>query len=210
MNYTIKYKNESLFMKILGYILFFNPKFMTEFTTTIGNTIYFPNRERVKAYKAVYEMVLCHEIVHMYDESKKTKFLFKFEYLLPQILSLLAIPLLFIFSWKAALIPLVFLTPLPAFFRKEYEKRGYVMSLYAKNRIYKAFGADPKLKEEASFIVKQFTGPTYYFMWPIENMSSFFEDQVIKIEAGDRSYFDAELYDIVDKEIDQFLLDNKK
>ena len=42
MGVSIKYKDNSWFMKVLSKILFFNKKFMTRFTTTIGKTVYFP------------------------------------------------------------------------------------------------------------------------------------------------------------------------
>lgn len=35
-DFNIKYKNQSLFIKILGFILFFNKEFMTTLFTTIG------------------------------------------------------------------------------------------------------------------------------------------------------------------------------
>ena len=44
-DFKIKYKNESLFMKVIGFLLFFNKTFMTNYITTIGSTIYYPSRE---------------------------------------------------------------------------------------------------------------------------------------------------------------------
>ena len=41
----IAFKDESFLMKLLGFLLFFTKEFMTRFTTTIGNTVYFPSRE---------------------------------------------------------------------------------------------------------------------------------------------------------------------
>ena len=40
----LRYKDESTLMKIMGKLMFFNPSFMTQFTTTIGETIYFHPR----------------------------------------------------------------------------------------------------------------------------------------------------------------------
>src|SRR4030043_385107 len=95
-NLKIKYKDESLLMKILGKLMFFNKGFMTSYTTTIGSTIYFPNSNFVKARPISSSVILLHELVHLYDNSKFTAPLFSFLYLFPQILVLLFFPLLFI------------------------------------------------------------------------------------------------------------------
>ena len=40
----VEFKDESKFMKFLGVLLFFNKEFMSNYSTTIGNTVYFPSR----------------------------------------------------------------------------------------------------------------------------------------------------------------------
>jgi hypothetical protein len=40
----IAYKDSSWLMKLLGALLFFAPKFMTSYVTTIGYNVYFPNQ----------------------------------------------------------------------------------------------------------------------------------------------------------------------
>ena len=43
--FKLAYKDESLFMKLLGVLTYpFNQRFMDGFITTIGTTVYFPDR----------------------------------------------------------------------------------------------------------------------------------------------------------------------
>jgi ABC-type multidrug transport system fused ATPase/permease subunit len=126
----IKYKDQSFLMKLIGKLLFFNKTFMTDYTTTLGDTIYFPNEAFVKVRSISSTVILLHEIVHIKDSHKLTKLLFSLLYACPQILLLFFIPMLFI-SWKFALLFLLFALPIPAFFRMYFEKRAYLSSLYA-------------------------------------------------------------------------------
>lgn len=86
-NIKIKYKDKSLLMKILSKLLFFNKDFMNKYTTTIGNTIYFPTENFINTYPISSISILLHECVHISDSRKNP--LFKFLYLTPQILFLL-------------------------------------------------------------------------------------------------------------------------
>src|SRR5579859_3016444 len=85
----IAYKDQSTFMKFLGAILFFNKDFKTTYITTLGSTIYFPSKEFVDADPVNNTIVLMHELVHMADAKKYTRFFFSLSYLLPQLLSIL-------------------------------------------------------------------------------------------------------------------------
>jgi len=40
----IRYKDESVLMRLIGAALVPNPRFLTHFTTTLGRTVYFPSR----------------------------------------------------------------------------------------------------------------------------------------------------------------------
>lgn len=60
-DYFIKHKETSDFMKFLGLLLEkINPKFLTNYVTTIGRTIYAPNAD-------IDDDVLTHERVHVFD-----------------------------------------------------------------------------------------------------------------------------------------------
>ncbi len=174
----LAYKDESLLMKIIGKILFFNPNFMTAYITTLRNTIYFPSRIQVEMDDLSAMLVICHEFQHVRDSKKLTYPIYSFIYLFPQILfllALLAIPLAFILPWYYAIIPLaalLFLLPIPAYGRMKIELRGYSMSLFALSEFLKGTGKDRAyitgiLSERANMYDKyQFKGPSYYFMWP--------------------------------------------
>ena len=128
---TIAYKDQSIFMKLLSILLFFNPDFMTTYTTTIGNTIYFPGEAYIKSHPISAEVVLLHEITHLYDKKRFSSILFTLSYLLPQILAPFILLLLFILSWKFVLpLFILFLVPLPAYFRTYFEKRAYLSLRY--------------------------------------------------------------------------------
>lgn len=136
LNVNIKYKNESLFMKFLSFLLFFNKKFMTEYTTTINSTIYFPSRDFVNNNYITSATIFLHELVHVLDARSYNFIIFSFLYLSPQILGIIFLPLSFINIW-VALAFLLFLLPIPSFFRMKFEKRAYLVSLYVLNQLIK-------------------------------------------------------------------------
>lgn len=186
----IAYKDKSSFMKLLGKIMFFNPGFMTTYTTTIGNTVYFPNEDATTRQSAI--ILLMHELVHVAD-AERSHILFSILYLFPQILCLLAIPILFLFGWKLAFIPLLFLLPIPSYFRMQDEKKGYTISLYTMNKL----GLDPN--DRIAFYTSQFKLSTYYFTWPFSSINTYFIDAAVKIKAGERPNYEPSLYDTIDK-----------
>lgn len=180
------YKDQSSLMKLLGYLMFFNKSFMTHYFTTLGSTIYAPSRQYVESKEVSAQVTLLHELTHVYDSKKYSKILFGFLNGFPQILALLCLPLFFI-SWKLAL-PLVilFLLPLPAYFRMYFEKRGYIISLYALYQLSFKYKYKPLLKTQADFFSKQFTGPYYYFMYPFSTVQKDLQIAVAKIEANEK------------------------
>lgn len=193
----IKYKDQSWFMKLLGTILFFNKGFMTNYTTTIGSTVYYPNETFVKVRPVSASVVLLHELVHIKDAHKISKPLFGFLYLTPQILTLLCIPLFFL-SWKIALpLFLLFASPIPSYFRMYFEKRAYLTSLYSINALATRLNFKPLLASQEQFFVQQFKDSSYYFMWPLSNIQKDFDEAVAKIQAGQRPYDDP-VFDILD------------
>jgi hypothetical protein len=199
----IKYKNESTLMKILGTIMFFNKGFMTKYTTTLGSTVYFPSINYIKLLPASSFILLLHELVHMHDEKKKGKFIFKLSYLFPQVLLPFAC-FLFLLTWKIAL-PVLFLLalPLPAYWRMQYEKRAYIASLYATNKIALTSNFNPHLDTSAAHYLLYFQDSSYYFMWPFKSLKNEFDQCVAKIQAGQRP-FDDQIFDVLDDLITKY------
>lgn len=187
----IKYKDQSSFMKFLGTLLFFTPSFMTTYTTTVGDTTYFPSTTFVQQQPVSSAVILLHELVHMYDEKRLTKLLFGFLYLFPQVLSLICLPLIFLISWKIFLpLFILFALPLPAYFRMYFEKRAYMASLYVLQALGTRLHFPPTLKTQETFYIAQFKGSFYYFMWPFSNLQTEFDQALVAIKAGQRPYQD--------------------
>lgn len=193
----VKYKDQSTFMKAMGKVLFFNPSFMTHYTTTIGSIVYFPNESVVQSRPSSAAIVLLHELVHIHDSKKWSRFLFSFLYLTPQVLILLALPL-FLLSWKLALpLLLLFASPIPSYFRMYFEKRAYLTSLYSLNKLGQRLNFPPLLASQEDVFIKQFKNSSYYFMWPFSNLKQEFDSAVAKIQAGQRPFEDP-VFDIID------------
>jgi len=201
-NLKIKYKDQSSFMKLLSYILFFNKRFMTGYTTTIGNTIYFPNEKYIKSRPNSAITILLHELVHIYDSKRFNKILYSFLYLFPISLLLLSLPLFF-FSWEIALIlTIISLTPLPSYFRMYFEKRAYMVSLYAIHQLSKIKNFTPNLDKSKDSFVSEFKSSSYYFMWVFPNINTQFNEAVVKIQSGKRPYEDP-IFNIIDDLIEK-------
>lgn len=160
---SIRFKETSWFMRLLGALLFFNPKFMTEYITTIHKTVYWPGRSEADIGYRDWE-VLAHECVHAYDSKRLGFPVFGFLiYLMPQslgILTLLLLPLWICTGWWWGLLGLLFLAPIPSPGRRWVEMRGYSMTLACY-----AWYSEISYRNMA-FITRQFTSGAYYFMWP--------------------------------------------
>jgi hypothetical protein len=183
-------KGDSFLMKVVGLILRpFNPSFNSRFTTTIGSTIWMPSEVANSLSEDQFLEVMAHEVQHILDHKEKT-ILFEVGYLFPQILALLS---LFAFcgfwstAWLLCLLFLVFLAPLPAYWRYKAELNGYRVSIL----FDKLFGRPPE--ETYEWVAKQMTGPNYYFAWP-------FKGKILS-DLKDESFLEAPRY----KEISEFL-----
>lgn len=178
-------KEDSRLMRFLAIILFFNKGFMTEYTTTIGKTIYMPSQTLSSSGTAII-VTLAHEAQHIWDFYR-----FRFMpipwailYLFPQILAPLAL-LSFLaveYSnwWLVSLSFLIFLAPLPAPFRMIIERRGYLVSLACCHWMWN--NADSTTIEN---VVNQFTGWEYYKMWPFYgSLTRWFKDELYFIKEG--------------------------
>jgi len=160
--FSIKYKNESVFQKIIGVLLFFNKEYMRSYTTTIGKTVYFTSRDFVnKNLDEAFE-ILSHEYVHLLDRYNAPG-LFEVLYLFPQffavfsLFSLLAI--WFSPWWLMCLLFLVCAMPLPAPYRAALEMRAYAMSMAVEYWMTGSVSDTLKGKIRSAF-----TGWSYYKM----------------------------------------------
>lgn len=178
--FKLAFKDQSKFMKFLGKIMFFNKDFMTRYTTTIGYTVYVPSKEKYDADPDAYLDIITHEFVHMMD-FKKWNILFTLSYLLPQLLSILAV-LAFVainhsHLWLISLAALIFAAPLPAFFRSHWELRGYIM-----NAAFQYWETGYDHVQPPEMYLDRFLGSGYYFMWPFKkNMTKRFQNMLNKI-----------------------------
>lgn len=169
--FNIKYKDESVLMRVLSRILFFNPEFMTKYTTTINQTVYFPSRTYMLESPRDRAVILAHEYRHARDASRLGFFMFSFLYLFPISLVPLAIALMF-FNWLAGLVcAIVVLLPWPAYWRKKFELEAYSITLFIVDKYLQELGinADDRKKallNQAVLLNKQFTTFSYYLMWP--------------------------------------------
>lgn len=152
----IKYKDESWEMKWLNFFLrWFNPTFMTDFTTVIGYTVYFTSRSYVENYPRQATQTLAHEAVHLLDTQRLGFPIFAFAYLFPQVLAIFAllfpVNVYFLFF-------LLFILPFPAPFRAYLEARAYAVDILSGRR-------------ELGDVLTYFTNWDYYKMYPLENQA---------------------------------------
>jgi len=165
-------KENSRLMRFLAKLLFFNHGFMPNYYTTIGNTVYIPSHAWTEdSLNKV--AVIAHECQHIAD-NKRLGILYPLMYLSPQLLvplwaALAAVAIALGWSslvWSIALILMfVCAAPIPSPGRAWIELRGYRISAVAYAAQY------GRLDERAlKFFIKQFTGPSYYFMYPFRKL----------------------------------------
>lgn len=172
-------KSESLLMKMLGLILKpFNPAFMSTYITTVGNTIYVPDKffheDEVQCLG-----ILAHETQHIIDFQKNPVF-FNLSYLFPQCLAGLSLLALFGFlnPWMFLfLLALMFLAPIPAPFRYQSELHGYRVSILL-GRVLDHY-SPAEMEQIRNWIKKEMTTSSYYFAWPFPSRI----DQDLKDES---------------------------
>lgn len=151
----IKFKDESWEMQLLNVLVFwFNTDFLTRYTTVIGHTIYFPDKEYIFYNEKGAMKTLAHEMVHILDSRRMGMGTFALSYLFPQILAIGVFAFPFIGWW--ALLFLLFLLPLPAPFRSESEARAYALDVL--------MAPQSQREDVLDRIVSLFIGRDYYFM----------------------------------------------
>ena len=149
---------------------------MDHYITVIGSTVYIPNEEL-----DMDNATIAHEVVHKCDHDTYGYLTVGFMYMFPQwfgiaVLVLLpAIIPLAIFhspSWWYSLFGLICLLPFPSSGRRWVEMRGYaatVAVMYWEGRFNEL--------DDLDWIIDNFTGSAYYWMWPFRSQ--------VKEELGD-------------------------
>lgn len=159
--FDIKFKDKSsgVYTAIFFLASLFNKRFMTNFTTVLGKTIWFPTKEFFEADDYRTFSILAHEYVHLLDK-KKWGILFNISYLFPQILFLLSFISLFAFfdtNFLWFLVFSIFILPFPSIFRRIWEMRGYTITMYVDYITYNS--SDSSIQNN---ILKNLTGWEYY------------------------------------------------
>lgn len=179
-------KQSSALMWTIYYVSFmwiWLPDFFDNSHTTIGKKVYI-KRESIllEDWGSIYRAIR-HEFIHILQRDKYG-FLYDFAYVFPQVLavfSLFAIlSIWFGDQWLYALVFLIFLFPIPAYWRMTFEMEGYTQTLLVE---YETYG---RISESSvRRIAKNFTGTMYFFMWPFGSwVRRRLEDIVDDIECG--------------------------
>lgn len=179
--FKLVHKQNSLLMRVLSRVLFFNKTFMSGYITTIGSTIYWPG----DASTSSDWRTLAHELVHVRDKDRALGGMlgFSLAYLFPQSLALLALLAPVVAFWGPygwlLLLALIAAAPFPAPRRRHYEEKGYTMSLVC------AALDGPISQWTKDNIVEQFVGSSYYWMSRDEESTRFWVEATSRLaEAG--------------------------
>jgi hypothetical protein len=182
--FQVKYKNQSLLMKIVGVFLWpFNRIFMTHYVTTLKWTVYFPTEESIRSNPESAVETLMHEFIHMWDRKQKGVW-FSVGYLSPQIWAIVPFVGLTAFGWLFPIwidcfifgLGMLCLAPWPSPWRTGFELRGYTVTLAYKQWTHGVLASS----EGMGWIEKQFTGWYYYKMWPCKNSIANRIDKIIE------------------------------
>lgn len=160
--FEIRFKNQSFWQKVIGFLMFFNRRYMTDFVSTFFPRVYWPTRDSYLKDPGSFE-VLAHEWVHLLDDRDHRGW-FGFSYLSVQVWAVLAVlavlavwfGLWFLFFLAA----LLFLAPWPSPWRLKWEVRGYAMGMAIE------YWTRGTISEDTfRFVTAHLTGPGYYFIW---------------------------------------------
>jgi len=186
--FEVRYKNESWSSKVIAVLVWlFNRNYMRTYTTTRYPRVYFPTREFVTNDPKRAVKILAHEFVHLWDRKTKGVW-FTISYALPQLFLFLAILIAIVTSFflpwwvtvACSVLCVLCVLPLPAYWRMEWELRGYTMNLAV--NFWRYGSINPSTVE---WIAKQFTGWGYYKMWPFKaDMLRRLENATDEIKAG--------------------------
>jgi hypothetical protein len=161
--FSVEVKEKSGIMRTAAAAVWlFNRDFLTRYVTTWYPKVFVP--AQLVTEPAEVWPVLCHELVHL-KKARKSRLVHAVSYLFPACFAPLA--LLSIAAaggdlwWLLNLCWLLFLLPLPAYFRMLEELEGYRMDLAVE---YWTTGGVTNFT--ITRVAGQFTGPAYYYMWP--------------------------------------------
>jgi hypothetical protein len=151
-------KDSSRFMKLISLglkviTLGHMDNFMSAYTTTVGNVIYTPTHWDMhpEKYRAV---ILKHERIHLRQARKYGILLFSFLYLF--------FPAPMLLAW----------------WRTKFEKEAYEETIRADFELY---GQKIKSSNEyREFIIQQFVGASYGWMWPFRKQIEKWYDSIIE------------------------------
>jgi hypothetical protein len=151
--YQTKNKADVWWMRWLGHVM--GARFMSEYVTTIGNTMYMPSN--LASWDVGQHCALLrHEWTHMRQAKKLTFPLFAF---------------LYVFA---------FLPVGLAYTRARFEYEAYSVQMEA----WKEYGMDYSSDTQKAWLVSQFTGSAYLFMWPFpKTVGSWFDATIAKLNA---------------------------
>jgi hypothetical protein len=163
-------KESSRMMRVIGWlfkVLPISPTFMTEYITTINDTMNVP--EPMMAELDV--PVVGHETVHIVDNHTLGKVLYNFLYMFPQdlaVLSILSVLGIWYTSFLWCLLFLACLAPIPAPFRYWFELRGYRVQVlfFQKKDKY----TPEQMESVYTWIIEQLATKLYYWTWPFPEM----------------------------------------
>ncbi len=160
--FRVKKKSESLFMKILGKILFFN-KDWNNYSTTIGFTSYVGDVELTEsAWQTIF-----HEGMHAIQAKKMTRLLFFIAYLFPAIL---VVPVLIALChyrilanafWPVWILLPLLLIPQLSSFRYGFELGAYRVNMFVN---FWMRGIDALNTKSTDWFVGQLSGSSYGYM----------------------------------------------
>ncbi|MCP4568990.1 MAG: hypothetical protein GY841_15555 [FCB group bacterium] len=181
----VKYKEESKFWKLF-------PLKMRSYWTTLGKTIWAPNRERVLSPNRVASAVAVylHECRHVAD-SLDRPIMYYIDYCFPQILApflaIAAVVLHLVFDipwhlgWSLGA-SCIALFPWPSSTRLNIEDHAYAISTWIRFRRYKNFD-DPKLIAEATESLSKVINSWVYYKMTWRNKTADIEAKEIIIKA---------------------------
>ena len=140
----------NIFLKVITFGLM--KTFMTNFTTTVGYTIYTPSRWNILDRVGI----LKHERVHMRQMRRYGRIWFSLSYT---------------FLW----FPTVF-----AYFRKKYEQEAYETSMLHSAQSYGIkYIEDPKYRER---MIARFTTAQYFWTWPWrKSLETWFDEALQRV-----------------------------
>lgn len=182
--FKVKFKNESAFQRFLGFIMFWNRGYMTDFISTFFPVVWWTTRKDYEGNPWGSFKVLTHEWVHLWDD-KEHRGWFGFSYISVQvwcITSVLALLSIWFGLWFLFFLAgLLFLAPWPSPWRIKWELRGYAMTMAVN---YWKHGS---VKEETKdWIVETLTGSGYYFpAWSKKRLRKKLDRIVEDLESGE-------------------------